>query len=79
MECDIRSKSELLSNLQNNDPTPPYITHETKICRMDESKVTDLVGEIISKKTNHKELRSFIRKIRVLQTHDFELVYRSVF
>ena len=23
MECDIRSKSELCTNVQNNDPTPP--------------------------------------------------------
>ena len=78
MEYYISSKSDLLYNVQKNDPTPPCLTHDTTVCRIDEKKVTYLVGEILRNKIRHKELRSFIYNRRFLQTHDFDLVYWSV-
>ena len=60
MECYIRSKSELCYNVQNSSPIPPGINRESTFCRIYGTNVTDSVGELLNKKSTHKELRSFI-------------------
>ena len=54
MECDIRSKSELCANVQNNAPTPPGLNRDTTVYRIYGTKVTYSVGESLRKKINHK-------------------------
>ena len=66
MECDIRSKSELCANVQNNAPTPTGLNRDTTVYRIYGTKVTYSVGESLRKKINRKELRSFIYDKRVL-------------
>ena len=66
MECDIRSESDLCTNVQNNDPTPPGLNRETTVYRIYGTKVTYSVDESLRMKINHKELRSFIYDKRVL-------------
>ena len=50
MDYDIRSKSELRSNVRNNSPIPPGLPHETTVYIIDGIKSTDLVGEMIINK-----------------------------
>ena len=75
MECYIRSKSDLYAMVQNNAPIPPGLNRDTTVCRIDITKVTNSVGEILRKKTIHTKLGSFIYDRRVLKTHHFDLVY----
>ena len=44
------------------------------VSRIDGTKNTDLVGEIIRNKTSHKKLISFLYEIVVLKNNSFELV-----
>ena len=60
-------------------PIPPGLNRETKVCRIDRTKVTNSVGEILRKKTSDKKLGSFIYNRRVLQTHHFDLLYWAGF
>ena len=48
-----RAKSELRNNVRNNVPIPPGPPHYTTIFIIYGINITDLVGEIIRKKTSH--------------------------
>ena len=49
------------------------------VSRIDGTKNTDLVGEIIRNKTSHKKLISFLYEIVVLQSKAFDLVNSAGF
>ena len=51
--------------VQNDAPIPPGLNRDTAVCRIDTTKVTNSVGEILRKKTSHKKLGSFIYYRRV--------------
>ena len=54
MKCDIMAKSESCANVRINAPIPPDLPYDNTLCRIDGTKVTDLVGEILWKKIIHK-------------------------
>ena len=49
MECNIRAKPEIGTNVRNNALIPPDLPHDIKVCRIYGIKITDSVGGIIIK------------------------------
>ena len=50
LECDIRGKAELCSNLINNYSIPLGLPNEPTVCRIYVIKIIDSVGGIIRNK-----------------------------
>ena len=73
-ECEIRYKLELHANLRKNYPIPTGLLHEKTVYIIYGIKIIDSDGEIISNKTSHKGLRSFLHDRKVLQSIDFDLL-----
>ena len=53
--------------------------HDNTVCRIDGIKITDFVGEILSKKTINKELKYFLQSRWILHSNIFDPVYRKRF
>ena len=60
VEFDIRSKTKLRDNVRYNYPITPGLPHDTTLYIINIIKITYSEVKIIRKKTNHKELISFL-------------------
>ena len=60
--------------IKKNNTTTEILPHYPTVCRIYETKVTNLVGESLTKKNSHKEVNSFLYDIIVPQSQDFILI-----